>query len=90
MKIKLKDWAARNFYPAPCRNTIGAWVREGRIAPSPVFIGRSYWVEDNAKYIADCMEAPKRPDLRRENRKLRLVDRVQLEAEAAKKLQNKK
>lgn len=72
MKIRLTEWAARNFSPAPCRNTIGNWIRQGRIAPAPVFIGRAYWVDADAKYIADRTEAPKRPDLR----KPRLIDRI--------------
>jgi len=76
VKILLKDWAARNFDPAPCRNTLGNWIRSGRIYPLPVFIGRAYWVEESAKYIADRTEAPKRPDLLRENRKRRLGDRI--------------
>lgn len=76
MKIRLKEWAARNFSPAPHRNTLVNWVKSGHISPMPVFIGRSYWVEDTAIYVADKKEAPKRPDLLRENRKPRLVDRI--------------
>ena len=75
MKMSLKEWAALNFSNPPCRNTLGAWVREGRISPAPVFIGRAYWVEESAKYIADRMAAPKRPDLRIANRK-RLAERI--------------
>lgn len=71
MKIMLKDWAARNFSPAPCKNTVTAWLKAGKIAPMPVFIGRAYFVEEDARYIADRLEAPKRPDLRR-----RLADKM--------------
>ena len=68
MKILLRDWAARNFSPAPHKNTICNWVREGRISPAPVFIGRAYWVESTARYIADKTEdTRKRP---------RLLDRI--------------
>ena len=70
MKIPLRDWAARNFFPAPHKNTLCAWVREGRISPAPSFIGRAYWVEATASYIADKTEAPKRPDRRR------IVDKI--------------
>lgn len=73
MKIKLKEWAAKNFSPAPCQNTLGNWVKQGRISPAPVFIGRAYWVETTARYIADKRSAPPRPDLRKGNR---LIDRI--------------
>lgn len=76
MKIKLKAWAVKNFDPAPHRNTLQNWIKNGHISPLPVFIGRSYWVEDTATYIADKNLAPPRPDLKRENRKQRLVDRI--------------
>lgn len=64
MKILLKEWAARNFSPVPHRNTLVNWIKAGHIAPMPVFIGRAYYVEETAKYIADKIEAPKRPDLK--------------------------
>ena len=64
MKILLRDWAARNFCHAPHKNMLCTWVREGRISPAPVFIGRAYWCESDARYIADKTEAPKRPDRR--------------------------
>ena len=70
MKILLRDWAARNFFPAPHKNTLCTWVREGRISPAPSFIGRAYWCESDARYIADKHEAPKRPDRRR------IVDKI--------------
>lgn len=76
MKIQLKEWGRLNFSPAPCRNTLSNWVKAGRISPMPVFIGRAYYVESSAKYIADKMEAPKRPDLTRENRTIRLAERI--------------
>lgn len=73
MKITLKRWAAENFDPAPCVNTLRNWVKQGRIAPAPVFIGRAYWVEATARYIEDRRSAPPRPDLRKGNR---LIDRI--------------
>lgn len=76
MKIMLKEWGKRNFSPAPHKNTIVNWIREGRISPAPVFIGRAYFVEETAQYLADKRQAPSRPDLRKENRKPRLVDRI--------------
>lgn len=76
MKIPLREWASRNFSPAPCKNTLSSWVKSGRISPMPVFIGRSYYVDENAEYVSDRNLAPSRPDLRRENKKQRLVDRI--------------
>ena len=76
MLIRLSEWAARTISPAPHKNTLVNWIKAGRIYPLPVFIGRAYYVEESAKIIADRTEAPARPDLTRDNRKHRLVDRI--------------
>lgn len=76
MKIMLKEWGARNFSPAPHKNTLVNWIKAGRIYPVPVFIGRAYFVEETAKYLDEPKLAPQRPDLKRENRKSRLADRI--------------
>lgn len=78
MKILMRDWAAKNFSPAPCRNTLSNWIKAGRISPMPVFIGRAYYVEETAKYVSDGKLAPARPDLKRDNNKpkQRLADRI--------------
>ena len=71
MKVALKKWAENNFDPVPCRNTLSNWIKQGRISPAPVFIGRAYYVESNARYISDQRDAPKRPDVQK-----RLIDRI--------------
>ena len=76
MKIMLKEWTARNFSPAPHKNTVVKWVKEGRIFPVPIFIGRAYFVEETAQYLPEPKLAPLRPDLNKEARKVRLVDRI--------------
>ena len=70
MKIKLKLWAEKNFNPAPHRNTIVNWLKDGRISPAPEFIGRSYFVDENARYVGASRTAPPRPD------RMRLSERI--------------
>ena len=79
MKIPIKEWAKKTYSPAPCRNTLYKWIAEARISPMPEFIGRGYFVEENAKYVGDKIAAPRRPDLR----KRRLVDRISSDLNAA-------
>lgn len=76
MKITLSEWAARNFSPAPHRNTLTKWLGEGRIYPLPVFIGRAYYVDENARYVGNEHRAPARPDLTKKPEKQRLTDRI--------------
>jgi hypothetical protein len=38
---------------APHRNTLQRWVREGRIHPQPVKIGKYWCVKADAEYLAD-------------------------------------
>lgn len=52
-KITLMAWAATQFDPPPAERTIRLWVREGRIVPAPLKIGRTYYVEPTAKHIAE-------------------------------------
>lgn len=52
-KIKLTDWAARNFDPAPSAWVLRAMCRRGEIYPAPIKIGRDWWVMANARHIAD-------------------------------------
>lgn len=49
-KMTLEEWAADQFKTPPNQNTLRKWAREGRIAPSPVKHGRSYYVESDACY----------------------------------------
>ena len=52
-KITLAAWAAQEFDPPPAERTIRLWVREGRIVPPPLKIGRTYYVEPTARHIAE-------------------------------------
>ena len=55
LKITLTAWAAKQFDPAPCENTLRIWARGGRIVPAPMKIGRTYFVEPTARHIAEVM-----------------------------------
>lgn len=48
MKISLEKWAEKNFDPAPAVKTVRTWARDGKIYPTPVKVGRAYYVEDTA------------------------------------------
>lgn len=49
MKIKLEDWAAKHYNPAPSLFVLRKWCREGEIFPTPEKVGRTYYVEHNAR-----------------------------------------
>lgn len=44
LNVTLTAWAASQFDPPPAERTIRLWVREGRIVPAPLKIGRTYYV----------------------------------------------
>jgi hypothetical protein len=50
--IPIAVWAEETFgeYAPPVR-TIRSWIRAGKIYPSPVKIGRSYYVKPDAEYV---------------------------------------
>lgn len=52
MQVRLDRWAELNFDPPPCRKTLRQWAEEGMILPSPVRIGKFYYVEQGAKHVA--------------------------------------
>ncbi len=54
-KITLTAWAAKQFDPPPAERTLRLWVREGRIVPAPLKIGRAYYVEPTARHIAEVL-----------------------------------
>lgn len=54
-KVTLSAWAADQYDPPPADRTLRLWVKEGRIVPAPVKIGRTYYVSPNAKHIAEVM-----------------------------------
>jgi predicted site-specific integrase-resolvase len=50
MKLRLDAWLAQEFNPAPAIRTARIWIREGRIYPPPVKVGRAYYVDQNATF----------------------------------------
>ncbi|MEM5429365.1 excisionase [Cupriavidus oxalaticus] len=50
MKLRLDEWLARNFAPAPAIRTARLWIKDGKIYPAPVKVGRAYYVEENAVF----------------------------------------
>lgn len=56
-KITLQAWAARHFEQPPVENTLRIWARQGRIVPTPIKIGRTYYVEQDALHIAEIADA---------------------------------
>lgn len=57
MKVTLTTWAARHFEQPPVENTLRIWARQGRIVPTPVKIGRTYYVEPTAQHITEVEDA---------------------------------
>lgn len=50
-KIPLPIWAAKHWSPPPTARTLATWASNGRIRPAPQKIGRTYYVDPDAKYI---------------------------------------
>ncbi len=48
VKVKLTEWAARHYTPAPSLWTLRRWVREQQIQPAPEQVGKAYYVEETA------------------------------------------
>lgn len=54
MKMTLEKWAARHYgEDAPNVQTLRRWCRDGKIFPIPEKHGRSYFVQDTARYVGD-------------------------------------
>jgi hypothetical protein len=49
-KITLRAWAEANFDPPPSAKTLQRWARDCWIFPIPVKVGRSYYVEPEARF----------------------------------------
>jgi hypothetical protein len=50
MKVRLDAWLNREFDPPPAITTARTWIRDGKIYPPPVKVGRAYYVEENATF----------------------------------------
>lgn len=57
MKVTLAAWAARHFEHPPVENTLRIWARQGRIVPTPIKIGRTYYVEPTAQHITEVVQS---------------------------------
>jgi predicted RNA-binding protein YlxR (DUF448 family) len=61
-RIRLTVWAAQQYNPPPAERTLRLWVREGRIVPAPVKIGRAYYVTPDARHIAEVARGKRLAD----------------------------
>jgi predicted site-specific integrase-resolvase len=50
MKVRLNDWLKSQFDPAPAVRTARLWIKEGKIYPPPMKVGRAYYVDKNATF----------------------------------------
>jgi predicted site-specific integrase-resolvase len=50
MKIRLDEWLKREFYPPPAIRTARHWIKQGKIYPPPVKVGRAYYVDEKAVF----------------------------------------
>lgn len=51
VKITLQEWAAARYNPPPSLKTLRRLARECRIFPIPEKVGRTYYVDPEARYI---------------------------------------
>lgn len=58
MKLTLQSWASRHFEKPPSLWTLRRLVREGKITPPPVLVGREYQVEETARLVGDTAPQP--------------------------------
>jgi hypothetical protein len=49
-KITLEAWAVARYNPPPSIRTLRLWARELRIYPTPQKVGRTYYVDPDARY----------------------------------------
>lgn len=59
MKILLSQWAKENFKPAPSTRQLRELTKTGQIKPAPVKVGRSWYVDENAKLEPVVTDTPK-------------------------------
>ncbi|MBP6953033.1 MULTISPECIES: excisionase [Pseudomonas] len=50
-KLTLAEWAAENYRSPPSPNTLRKWAREGRIIPTPIKHGRTYYLDASSQYL---------------------------------------
>lgn len=59
MKIRLDKWLEREFDPPPAIRTARLWIKQGKIYPPAVKVGRSYYVEQEATYVDGTTTRPR-------------------------------
>lgn len=52
MKITLKEWAARRYNPVPSKWILGKWVASGDLSPPPEIVGKTYYIDENARRLS--------------------------------------
>jgi predicted site-specific integrase-resolvase len=73
MKITLTEWAARRYSPPPSAWVLRRWTRDGELHPAPELVGKSYYIDENARRLtAPAADVPR----------LTLVERLKNEARA--------
>lgn len=50
-KIPLTEWARARYSPPPSIHTLRKWARDCRIFPIPEKTGRTYYCDEDARYI---------------------------------------
>lgn len=54
VKTTLEKWASSQYGDdAPSTQTLRRWIRDGKIFPVPQKHGRSYFIEETARYVGD-------------------------------------
>lgn len=51
MKVRLQNWAASHYMPAPSAWVLRQWVRNGEIYPPPELVGKAYYVDESARRL---------------------------------------
>jgi hypothetical protein len=54
MKVRLEAWAAARYDPPPSLWVLRRWVRDGEIYPPAELVGRTYYVEHNARRTTEA------------------------------------
>ena len=55
--VSLEIWADRKYDPPPHANTLRAWARDGKIIPTPIKSGRTYYVHPQARHVNELLNA---------------------------------
>lgn len=53
MKVLLTAWAAKRYDPPPSLWVLRRWVRDGEIYPPAELVGRTYYVDENARRMTE-------------------------------------